>query len=116
MARRRKLLRSNIARRLRSRVGETVDAVLGRARLIANVGVFGALVDAYGWVGTLEVAPSLLRSPMRELVVREAALLSVSMVLALAGGLAWFVLTQWLTLVSSARRDVLGLDLNETPQ
>lgn len=44
MARRRKLLRSNIARRLRSRIGETLDAVLGRARLIANVAVFGALV------------------------------------------------------------------------
>ncbi len=91
-------------------------AILAAAAVTLATGVFGALVDAYGWVGTLEVAPSLLRSPMRELVVREAALLSVSMVLALAGGLAWFVLTQWLTLVSSARREVLGLDPTETPQ
>lgn len=50
MARRRKLLRSNIARRLRSRVGETLDAVLGRARLIANIVILGALV-AGGYLG-----------------------------------------------------------------
>jgi len=36
------------------------------------------------------------------------------MVLALAGGLAWFILTQWLTTVSGARREVLGLDLRAT--
>jgi len=40
--------------------------------------------------------------------------LSVSILLALGGGLAWFVLNQWLSLVDRARCDVLGLKVTHT--
>ena len=43
-------------------------------------------------------------------VVRVCGLLAVAILVAAAGGLTWFVLTQWLSAVKAAHRDVLGLD------
>lgn len=94
--------------------------ILGLAALTMATGVFGTLVDGYRNIETLAGAVTLAgsRSLADPLVLgwleREAALLAVSLVLALVGGLAWFVLTQWLSVVSAARNEVLGLGLTET--
>ncbi len=49
-----------------------------------------------------------------EWIRQDLALLSVSLLLALGGGLAWFVLNQWLRLVDGARNAVLGLNVSHT--
>lgn len=89
-----------------------LQGVLVTAALTLMAGVFGALVDGYRLLVSLEGEPALLQFQIFQWIEREAALLAASMVLALAGGLAWFILNQWLTTVSGARRDVLGLDLD----
>lgn len=81
--------------------------VLAGVTLAAGVG--GAFVDFYRLAGMLEGAPELAVTLTSQWLLRDSVLLSVSLLLSLAGGLAWFVLTQWLTLVSGDRRDVLGL-------
>jgi hypothetical protein len=73
------------------------------------VGVAGAVFDFYRLATVLEGAPALAGSLATEWLVKDAALLAVAMVAALAGGLAWFVLTQWLSSVAAARRELLGL-------
>lgn len=81
---------------------------------ILGWGVGGTMFDLYRLAGTLERSPELAGLLAPQWLVRDCALLSVSVLLALAGGLTWFILTQWLTLVSRAHRDVLGLtDSNE---
>ena len=38
----------------------------------------------------------------------DATLISIALVLTLIGGLAWFALTQWWTLVSAAYQQITG--------
>ena len=90
------------------------QGILVTAALTLMAGILGALVDGYRLLVSLEGEPALLQFQILQWLEREAALLAASMVLALAGGLAWFILTQWLTTVSGARREVLGLDLRAT--
>lgn len=85
------------------------QAVLVTAGATLTAGLLEALVDGYRLLGNLEGEGVLLRSLLFQWLEREVGLLAVSLVLALAGGLAWFILSQWLTTVSGARRDVLGL-------
>lgn len=87
-----------------------LGAILGLAGVGLFVGLSSAFVDSYQLTATLEASPEMAEILIPQWLLRNAALLSVSIVIALAGGLAWFVMTQWLTAVSAARRDVLGLD------
>ena len=66
------------------------------------------IFDLYRLAGILERTPELAGNLASDWLVRDSALLSVAILLALAGGLAWFVLSQWLALVSGARRELLG--------
>ena len=61
--------------------------------------------------GTLETVPELSDVAAGAWLLRDLTLLSISILLALGGGLAWFVLDQWLRLVDRARSDVLGLEV-----
>jgi hypothetical protein len=88
------------------------QAILVTAGVIMAAGFLGALVDGYRLLLVSEAEGALSGSLLVQWLGREAELLAVSLVLALAGGLAWFILTQWLTAVSEARREVLGLDPN----
>ncbi|MDH3735005.1 MAG: hypothetical protein OEU54_15865 [Gemmatimonadota bacterium] len=93
--------------------------ILALAGVTLGLGLFGALLDAYQLVATTGGAAAFMLPESFESFewfARQAGLLTASLVLALAGGLAWFVLTQWLTLVSGARLDVLGLDPTATRQ
>jgi hypothetical protein len=79
------------------------------------VGTVGVLLDTYRLAATLEGAPDLAGPLAAEWLIRNCVLLAVSILLALAGALAWFVIRQWLALVSGARAEVLGLHPPPTP-
>lgn len=71
----------------------------------------GVLVDTYRMAATLQQAPpGTGASVVPGWLIREGALVGVAVLLALAGGLVWFVLTQWTSGMASARREVLALD------
>lgn len=95
--------------------GDGLRGILALAGATLAVGVGGTLLDFYQLASILESAPELAETLALQWFVRGSALLSVSILLALAGALAWFVMTQWLTLLSGARRDVLGLSQSMNP-
>ena len=78
--------------------------------LIAIVGTSGTLMDLFQLAGILEAKPEQATALAPVWMARECTLLAVTTLLAMAGGFFWFVLTQWLTLVRGAHRNVLGLD------
>ncbi|HZD04817.1 MAG TPA: hypothetical protein VE173_07860 [Longimicrobiales bacterium] len=87
-----------------------LGAILGLSGVILVTGICGAVADLYRLAGILEAEPSLAGILTLHWLVRSCVLLSVSLLISLAGSLAWFVLTRWVWLVSGARREVLGLD------
>ena len=84
--------------------------ILALSGLTLATGVGGILFDVYSLFSVLERTPDLAGILVPEWMVREAALLSVSILLAVAGALAWFLLTHRVALLSDDRRAVLGLD------
>lgn len=90
--------------------GPSARAILRLAAAIMAMGTIGVGADFYRLAAQLETGPAQPGGLVLTWVAQDAALLAVSILLALAGGLAWFVLTQWWTLVSSARFDALGLN------
>lgn len=98
-----------------SRLGHSI--VLAVVGLIVATGVVGALFDAYSLAEmTTQVEPGV-RLWTLEWVAREAALLAVALVLALTGGLAWYLLENRHARLEGARQEVLGLQPieNEAP-
>lgn len=87
-----------------------LGAILGVAALTLAVGLAGAFIDLLRLAGVLERAPELTGALLWPALVRNCALLAVALLVAAAGGLTWFVLTQWLGAVRAAHRDVLGFD------
>ena len=76
--------------------------------LTLATGVFGVLADFFRLAGILEAEPGLAGSLLLEWLFGSCVLLSFSLLLALAGGLAWFIPAHWLALVSGARAELLG--------
>lgn len=72
-------------------------------------GLAGAMADFFRLADRLEGGPDMATALVGQWLVRDAALLSVAILIALAGGLAWFLLIQWLAAVSGAHREILGL-------
>lgn len=70
------------------------------------------IFDLYRLAGALERAPEFADVVAGAWLLRDLTLVSISILLALGGGLAWLVLNQWLSLVDGARSDVLGLNLD----
>lgn len=97
--------------RITSRLGLDVRTghILVLAGAILAVGVGGALADSYQLASTLETSPRMAGPLALSWLRRESALLGAALLLAMAGGLAWFVLTQWLASLRSVYRDALGL-------
>lgn len=77
---------------------------------ILGLGVAGTLTDLYLLAGTLErgVPGAVAEALVVGWVARDAVLLSVAVLLALSGALAWFVFRQWLALVHGEHLDALG--------
>ncbi len=92
-----------------------IGTILGLACATLLTGIFGTIVDLYRLAAGLEMEPELIDVLVPEWIRQDLALLSVSFLLALGGGLAWFVLNQWLRLVDGARSAVLGLNVIHPP-
>jgi hypothetical protein len=85
-------------------------AIVAVSALALLVAATGAVVDLVGTAAAIERSPALADTLLARAFVRECALLAVAVLVAAAGALTWFVLTQWLGAVRAAHRDVLGLD------
>ena len=92
-----------------------LGGILGLAGLVLATGFGGTLLDLFYLAGVLERNPDLAGTLTPVWLVRDSALLSVSILISLAGALAWFILSQWLSLVSGAHRDLLGLGFRDAP-
>jgi hypothetical protein len=91
-----------------------LGVILVLSGVVLAMGLAGTLFDFYYLAGILEGSPELAGTLAPQWLVRDAALLSVSMLFALAGALTWFVLSQWIALVSRAHLEVLGLERSTT--
>ncbi len=76
--------------------------------LTLATGVLGAFADFFRLAGALQAEPELAGSLLPEWLAGTCVLLSFSLLLALTGGLAWFIPAHWLALVSGARDELLG--------
>ena len=74
------------------------------------IGIVGALLDLYRLAVTLSSSPELAGSLTPVWLVRDATLLALSLMIALAGAISWFTLKQWLAFAERAQKEVLGLD------
>lgn len=92
-----------------------LGTILVVSGLILGMGIGGVFFDLYRLSATLEKTPELVGGLAPVWLIRDSALLSVAILLALAGGLFWFILSQWVALVSGARRELLGLNLRIDP-
>lgn len=84
----------------------TILVICGAA---LTVGVAGVFADFVQLAALMEASPDAGGSLVFAWLVRACSLLSVSILLALVGGLAWFILSQWLALVTGARSELLAL-------
>jgi hypothetical protein len=89
--------------------GDGLGSILVLSGAVIGVAFVGVLADTYRFVVTLEADPGLAGALAVPWLIRESALLAVATLVALAGGLVWFVLAQWVSGVANARREVLGL-------
>ena len=89
-----------------------LSTILALAGAIVLTGIGGMIFDLYRLAGALERAPEFADVVAGAWLLRDLTLVSISILLALGGGLAWLVLNQWLSLVDGARSDVLGLNLD----
>jgi hypothetical protein len=89
-----------------------LSTILVLAGATVLTGIAGMFFDLYRLAGAFERAPELAGIVAGQWLLRDLTLLSISVLLALGGGLAWFVLNQWLSLVDGARNDVLGLKVH----
>jgi len=85
-------------------------AILGTSALALVVAAVGSFVEVYRLAATLERDAALSGTLLWPTLVRVCALLAVAILVASVGGLTWFVVTQWLSAVKAAHRDVLGFD------
>lgn len=77
--------------------------------LVLGLGFAGAFVDFLRLAAALESLPDPTGQVQFTTIVSICALLSVSLLVALAGGLSWFLLSQWLSFHAGARAQLLGV-------
>lgn len=88
--------------------GSGLSVILAASCVSLSLGIIGIVFDFYWLAVILERSPELAGILVADWLVRDAALLSVAILIALMGGLAWFVMSQWLAWVSGARHELLG--------
>ena len=86
-----------------------LGGILALSGAILTLGTVGTTVDVHRLAALLERSPGLASALVAPWLVREASLLSVAILLAMAGGLTWFLLTQWVVSIREAHRRVLGV-------
>lgn len=97
---------------VRGRHEETAPAlhrVLALSVGVLLLGALGALLGLYDLAALVPLEPDRTSDLVVAWLLRTSTVLAVALLLALAGGLAWLCMTQWLAWAGHARRDVLGL-------
>jgi hypothetical protein len=75
----------------------------------------GVLVDTFRLAAAVEREPGRATAATLAWLVSDASLVAVALLIVLAGGLSWFLLSQWQASVRAAHREALGMDAR-TPQ
>jgi len=91
------------------RVERGLATILGVSGGLLILGPMGMILDLYRLAIHLERVPERAVGLVSDWLVANSALVAVSTILAMAGGLAWFVFSHWLALVSGAREEILEL-------
>ncbi len=97
----------------RSLEGLAPTGVLALSGAVLVGGIGGVLLDLYALAAAAE-ADLASATPLAVWLPREATLLAVALLVALAGALAWFVMSQWLAWTRQARIDLLGREAPDT--
>lgn len=92
-----------------------LSAILGAAGLTLAVGAAGALFEFLALAATLEAQPELAGALLMPWLGRTAVLLAVSLLLSLAGALAWFFIAQWISVAEGGQAEILGIHVH-TPK
>jgi hypothetical protein len=87
-----------------------LGTILVLSGMTLGIGLFGLLVDVFRLAGRLEAVVPDAVALITDWLMRDTALLAVSILTALLGGLAWFVLAQWVASIEEDHRQVLGLN------
>lgn len=87
-----------------------LHVIVSLSVLVVGVALGGAFIELTRLAGVLEESPHRAVELVSAWLVRDSVLLSVAVLLATTGGLAWFVLTRWLTAVKAAHRELLGFE------
>lgn len=82
--------------------------LLGLSIATGILGVGGVLLDLYLLAARLEADPARAEALVPAWLVRDAALLSVALLVAVSGALAWFLLRHWVAMVEAAQHDILS--------
>lgn len=90
-------------------------SILVLSGIVLATGFGGAFVDFVRLASLLESSADLTSGLFMAWLVSTCALLSVSMLVALAGGVGWFVLSQWRSHQIGARDQLLGLPVLPSP-
>ncbi|GMV06771.1 MAG: hypothetical protein AMXMBFR53_30460 [Gemmatimonadota bacterium] len=86
-----------------------LNAILAAAGVTLALGVAGGFFELYGLALALEARPELAGTLLVAWLGRTAVLLAVSLLLALAGGLAWFFIVQWISVAEGGQAEILGI-------
>ena len=86
-----------------------LTSILVVAISVLALGIGGAFVDFLGLATTLQMVPDPTAQLQLTTFVSISTLLSVSLLVALSGGLSWFLLNQWLSFHAGARAQLLGV-------
>jgi hypothetical protein len=92
-----------------TRPGKGLGTLLLVAAATLGVGLGGTVIDLYRLAATLEASPEVSVVLTTQWLGRSAVLLSVALIVSMAGALAWFALSQWISLAEGAHREILGL-------
>lgn len=88
--------------------GRSFRVVLFLSGVTLATGIFGALAGFLRLASVLEADPELAGTLVPQWMIESCVLLSFSLLLSMAGGLAWFISAHWLSLVSGAHAELLG--------
>jgi hypothetical protein len=88
--------------------GSGLRVIFAASGVTLALGICGFVFDFYWLAVILERSPELASTLVSDWLIRDSALLLVAILIALSGGLAWFVLSQWLAWVTGARHELLG--------
>lgn len=91
----------------RSLDGVRPTGILVLSGVVLAAGAAGVLLDLHALAAAAEADPAGA-TPLVVWLPAEATLLAVALVFAVAGGLAWFVTSQWLASTRQDRIDLLG--------